>query len=1777
MAAGAYKGLTIRIGADTTSLASALRGANSAIFKTQSELNKLNKAAKLDPGNNSVLERQIGAVAGQATAAAAKFDTLSKSMDEMGRQKLEGSDKSIRELAADTNDAALAAENAKDRYNAIDAEIAKTSNSLEELTGIDVSKAIRKSPEAYDKAVEKIRKFASEAKNQDAIQKWSKKNGTSVEETIDHIEKMRKVWGDASRDLNNTQLVESFHNAEVEATAMEAQINAAARSLANLNSESNFSRGDAGMQAIGDRLKVIDAAAESTSSRFQKLSTALSMNPGSLSLMVSQSKALADATEVARAKSNELRKKIAAYKDAGIDKTAKQIGNVALELERSKNAYSDTENKVARLSGELDNAKKRLQALSDQRDSGKMVDGIEDAEREVKRLTQELDEAKRARNKAFDRFDTAKMCSELQEAETEVDQLNAKIREMGKVNLGEVGAATVQAAVEVGNLMRDAGREVIEASSEIDASYRDLRKTLDATDEQYEHLKQAAIDYSQTHVTSADTMLEMEAIAAQVGVTADSIEHFAEVAANLDVATNIDSEEIALQMGQIVNVMDDLREDNVERFGDALVRLGNTMPAQESSIMQITQRLSAVGSTAGFTTPELLGWAAAIASTGQKSEAAATSISKTITRIQKEVSSGGENLELFAKTANMSAEEFSKAWKKDPTEALKAFINGLQDLDEGALQRLEDLDITGVRETQTLLSLAKTVDTVDEAIASSKDAWGDEAAGIASSGDAAAEAEKKAQGFSGTLQKMKNSVQVLASTFGDALVPWMEKATDTVNKLVDYLDSLDSSTKETTVLVGGLFAAFAVAEPIIASLGGNLLKLTRGGLQFAVRGFVGAGKELTRLKDAIALTQGGAGTLGESLVATGTSAGNAITKISSFAKAVGGAATSGNLFLGAFGGLAAVTVFDYARQIAESDSEFARFDSAISDLHGTLDGLSADLWNGQESIAGFGDAWGGASTGMSDFISSLEKHNRANKETRDEAVTTIGELERYGDIIAEAAGKGSDFAGSELELKTAVEGLNEILGTNYDVADILSGVYLDQSGAVENLAQKIDQLVEAKKREVRLSAMEDIYKEDFKAHAEAENAYQKALDARDKFLDDWKSKNLGRTIVDENKNLTVVDESNWEALAKQSEGYRDLNQSVIETTEALNETQEALDVTEKQWQGYADEAAYLETANFGVREGIIMTSEAMTDAIKANTDWGETLEEIQPEVGDLAQKLQEAKVGASEFADMARNNPDVFAEMVQNADGDMDKLVADISEWNKQQLEEKYAIVEWDGESAFITAENERYEWNNGEWKPVNIEVNNYATEALNKASDELRAAIANTDIGVGDLMMGLEGAGVSVEQFASLTADQFSTIATTANGDIDAIVQAIDGLDGVEIRGKEMTFTFDKEGNLTDAEGRLYELTDTGWQVVMDADTSGADSGIAEVESHDGETITENVEANTDGFSEDVQQTKDEAESDPATVPIEGDTAPAEQSSEELKDTVESNPITQEVDVKMKTGEEAPNTTSEQTVTVNAELDDSDASAKLEELVRDRQVNITAVADEESVAAASSAIDSAVSGAGGSIGVSSKVDTRSAVSSIADLNKRIASVPKSTTTKIQANVLNKDRVDALKQAIDKVPKNTTAKLAASVTGKSDVDALINKLIRYDGTTYTVTLKTKYTSEGSKPALPGESATGAYIPPNKIPRHAAGIFTAPTLTNIGWVGEDGAELYSGNSLVPLTNRKYSMPYIDDISDAVARKIGPANGGNQITVTVTGVSSPDEVADAISRRLSILNF
>ena len=57
--AGRIQGITVEIGGDTTKLQTALKGVNTEIRNTQSQLRDVDKLLKLDPGNTE-LHRSTG-------------------------------------------------------------------------------------------------------------------------------------------------------------------------------------------------------------------------------------------------------------------------------------------------------------------------------------------------------------------------------------------------------------------------------------------------------------------------------------------------------------------------------------------------------------------------------------------------------------------------------------------------------------------------------------------------------------------------------------------------------------------------------------------------------------------------------------------------------------------------------------------------------------------------------------------------------------------------------------------------------------------------------------------------------------------------------------------------------------------------------------------------------------------------------------------------------------------------------------------------------------------------------------------------------------------------------------------------------------------------------------------------------------------------------------------------------------------------------------------------------------------------------------------------------------------------------------------------------------------------------------------------------------------------------------------------------------------------------------------------------------------------------------
>lgn len=81
--ADAYKGLTVRLGADTSSLSSALRKARSEVSGVTTDLRKLEKALKLDPGNVKLLAQQQSDYRREIKATEKQLDLLRQAEKQM--------------------------------------------------------------------------------------------------------------------------------------------------------------------------------------------------------------------------------------------------------------------------------------------------------------------------------------------------------------------------------------------------------------------------------------------------------------------------------------------------------------------------------------------------------------------------------------------------------------------------------------------------------------------------------------------------------------------------------------------------------------------------------------------------------------------------------------------------------------------------------------------------------------------------------------------------------------------------------------------------------------------------------------------------------------------------------------------------------------------------------------------------------------------------------------------------------------------------------------------------------------------------------------------------------------------------------------------------------------------------------------------------------------------------------------------------------------------------------------------------------------------------------------------------------------------------------------------------------------------------------------------------------------------------------------------------------------------------------------------------------------
>lgn len=1343
----AYRGLTIRIGADAQPLNRALSSITSAARSTSKEVSRITRALKQDPGNTNLIGLQIRALGDESKSTATQVALLQRSI----KETLSGYKGGKGNLSVMLKDAESNAANAKRQFNSLDAAlegvydtIKKYNVAVNGMSDKDATAALRKLQAEARNSKDEVAMLEKELRRVWSADKSLIPFDTrSVDEAIAKWKELRIQQQKTQREMEHYGKFAGLKNQVVDLELAQShlkQLRLEAINARNAMEQLGSSKG--ARNAASQQRLLAESTKEAENSLRSMMGIAKSM-PKSLEAASMQARSFEQVTRL-------LNQQIRITDERLKTLDGSKVSKMEREFVSTGNAVRVLTDRAAGLEREIESVTARMAALKEH--MAALPAGSAEFQRcdnEVRELNSKLGvtEGKLARVNA--KLRDANKAHAFRTAQQELATLNGQLAShemlMAKANKrwGQLGAnirtAGYSMSATLGGAAMIGGMYAIQAATDIDSAYRNMRKTVNGTEEQFEQLKRAAFDFSQTHFTSAAQILEIEAIGGQLGIQVTNLEKFAEVVSNIDIATNLDTETISQNLGQLSNIMNDMNQNletgpgSMEAFGDALVRLGNNTAAQEDKIQNVMMRIASMGTICGMSTPDLLALASATAATGQGAEAAGTALSKTFSGIESAVNgseralrklresgdlteeeieelndaieAGQGKLEAFAEVAGMSADEFKTAWNEAPMDAFQAFINGLKRIDEegGSVDStLTGLKITSVRQKQTLQGLTQTVGILGNAITMSNDAWNGVSDQWGAAGDAAREAQRKAEGFSGQLEMLKNNAKVLASVFLESLTPVLAGGVDVLRGLVDAFSDLPDGMK---AAIAGVTALTAFSGPLMI-FGGSVMQVgsnmkgfvtgqkkgwsvTRSALADGGEALLYASTMLDRNGNAIAKNGKLADRLGGKLVNAGAKveafgnknlkAGGMVSKLGTGVGSLGVAMSSATISAGTLAAIVGVLGGVVVGSAMYVDSLTAKTREAKEANDKLADSSSKLASTAERAFAQMGGAIGSSLTvSLDDALSSYqtfaEKVSSSNLElasSADDMATKVLAIRESSQDAITIMGKLKDSGSlTELEYEQLSLSIDKYNQTTNDSIQLMR----DEDGSIKVLRDGVDltadsfaNLAKQKENAARAEYFQKEYNTAFENNIEAskqvqtlQKQYDDAVAAKESF----------------ERSMRPNDTDSWEVWQSYNVELAKLEDKVNSSAEALRGANGVLDESAQSMR-YASEMSALLNSELAKTEG------TFENLVYGNSDAQAAFAATQNSVYDFKAILEKSGVSVDKL-----KNKDL-AKMVREWDGSMPDLINAFKELNlvtAEQAEElsKLNLITIDDKSYFV-------------------------------------------------------------------------------------------------------------------------------------------------------------------------------------------------------------------------------------------------------------------------------------------------------------------------------------------------------------------------------------------------------------------------------------------------------------------------------------------------------------
>ena len=893
--------------------------------------------------------------------------------------------------------------------------------------------------------------------------------------------------------------------------------------------------------------------------------------------------------------------------------------------------------------------------------------------------------------------------------------------------------------------------------------------------------------------------------AGQLGIKSQDVVSFTKTMIDMGESTNLSAEDAASAIAKIANITG-LTSDEYQRFGSSVVALGNNFATTEQDIVAMANRLAASGTLAGLTNQEILGLATAMSSVGIEAEAGGTAMTQTLAAIESAVAAGGEDLQKFATVAGESAQEFADKWKNHPIEAIQDFIRGLGKLDEkgeSATMVLDDMQLSGVRQSNMLKSLALAADTMTGAVDLSNKAWSENTA-------LTNEASTRYETTESKLKMLKNQVVDMAIDFGgpfvDALKNGLEASKPLIQTLSDMAKKFNELSPAQQQHIMKWLAISAAAGPALSILG----KLTTGlGSMFKVFGSVNSGVgELTT----------GLGGMSKGFSLANSGIGKLSGKLAPIAADLAGVGAAAGGLVGWTAALAGgLVVLANAKQYATEQAK--KYGTTLSgETKGALDQFGTAVTNTKIAMTNFEtgavQSADNVKTAVADMMKQITQGAEDSKARIDELAQKFG------------------FTPEQVAAAKAKQ--DQIVSNAQAMTDQITTIYERHNGDVSKLttAEKtivesnMKQLCEARVKELSLGKSKEkavlstfngeIGKMTMAQLKDSSKALQTAMKEEQKAYKDQRSglkESLEQGIIDQQEYNTRMT-----ALKEQHKA------TMSEFGQALVKIAQEQDAQSGQFGVYAEKirrvlADYdmsfedlsqraMESANkIGQHTAMIgtYTSDMSADARNATDQWNALT--LEPLTGELKTNAVQ-EVTKALTAENGWNNMEFIlknANVNSNARVEVADALQKLGEWDKTTPEQKELLFQNDkGLLAIYQSKNQLDIWNG---MPTNVKE--LLCEDKNFTSNAERAK-------------------EMLNKWNSATPDQKDLVAHNKTaGDVSAAISMIYSVP--DSKNTDLTATDNTGGSTSSAQSKINNVNQKSIPGILASDLTGGATGSAQ------------------------------------------------------------------------------------------------------------------------------------------------------------------------------------------------------------------------------------------------------------------------------------------------------------------------------------------------------------